>query len=144
MIYKLIELNDKNEICKTYEFYKHCMFIPTEEKFKKKIDTFLNDNSVKVFACLYYNEIKGVIAISFAEQYKIEIFGIAVDMCARHQGISSFMISKLADDYGLLCVYAETDDDAVGFYQKSGFNVTEFSETYDSETVIRYKCELVK
>ena len=35
---KLIELINKNEIIKTYEIYKHCMFLPTEEKFNKKID----------------------------------------------------------------------------------------------------------
>lgn len=54
------------------------------------------------------------------------------------------MISKVADDYSLLSVYAETDNDAVGFYRKNGFSITEFSEIYDGETVIRYKCELNK
>ena len=29
---KLIELTAKNEVCKTYDIYKHCMFLPTEEK----------------------------------------------------------------------------------------------------------------
>ena len=40
--------------------------------------------------------------------------------------------------------YAETDNDAVGFYQKNNFSITEFSEIYDGETVIRYKCELTQ
>ena len=44
----------------------------------------------------------------------------------------------------LVSVYAETDDDSIGFYRKNGFSITEFSETYDGETVIRYKCELTK
>ena len=30
---KLRELTLKNEILQTYEIYKHCMFMPTEEKF---------------------------------------------------------------------------------------------------------------
>ena len=42
----------------------------------------------------------------------------------------------------LISVYAETDNDAVGFYLKNDFSVTEFSETYDDETVLRYKCKL--
>ena len=29
----LIELTHKNDILQTYEIYKHCMFMPTEEKF---------------------------------------------------------------------------------------------------------------
>ncbi len=144
MEFKLIELTDKNEASKTYEIYKHCMFMPTEEKFNRKIDLFLNDNSIKVFACFSQGEIEGVIVISFVEQDKIEIVGIAVDLSARDKGIGSYMINQVIKDYGLLSVYTETDNDAVGFYRKNGFSITEFSETYDGETVVRYKCELTK
>ena len=115
---KLIEITHKTEICQTYEIYKHCMFMPTKEKFDKKIDLFLNDNSVKIFACLSQTKIVGIIVVSFTEQYKIEIVGIAVDLPARGKGI--------------------------GFYQKNNLRITEFSEIYDSEMVIRYKCELTK
>ena len=141
---ELIELTHKNEVCKTYEIYKHCMFMPTEEKFNKKIDQFLNDNSIKIFACFNQVEIEGVIVVSFVEQSKIEIIGIAVDLSARGKGIGSYMINQIVNDYSLISVYAETDNDAVGFYQKNGFSITEFSEIYDGETVIRYKCELTQ
>ncbi len=30
---KLIGLTHKNEVYQTYEIYKHCMFMSTEEKF---------------------------------------------------------------------------------------------------------------
>ena len=141
---KLIELTHKNDVCKTYEIYKHCMFLPTEEKFNNKIDTFLIDNSVKIFACFNQGEIVGVIVISFSEQRKIEIIGIAVELSARGKGIGSYMIKQVINNYDLLSVYAETDNDAVGFYQKNNFSITEFSEIYDGETVIRYKCELTQ
>ena len=139
---KLIELTQKNDVCKTYEIYKHCMFLPTEEKFNNKIDTFLIDNSVKIFACFNQGEIVGVIVISFSEQRKIEIIGIAVELSARGKGIGSYMINQIVTYYGLISVYAETDNDAVGFYLKNNFSVTEFYETYGDETVLRYKCEL--
>ncbi|MBE5882938.1 MAG: GNAT family N-acetyltransferase [Lachnospiraceae bacterium] len=141
---KLIELTVKNEVCKICEIYKHCMFMPTEEKFNKKIEMFLNDNSVKIFACFNQGEIEGVVVILFVEQNKIEIVGIAVDLSARNKGIGSYMINQVINNYALLSVYAETDNDAVGFYRKNGFSITESSETYDGETVIRYKCELTK
>ena len=141
---KLIELTHKNDVCKTYEIYKHCMFLPTEEKFNNKIDTFLIDNSIKIFACFNQGEIVGVIVISFSEQRKIEIIGIAVELSARGKGIGSYMIKQVINNYDLLFVYAETDNDAVGFYQKNNFSITEFSEIYDGETVIRYKCELTQ
>ena len=139
---ELIELTHKNEVCKTYEIYKHCMFMPTEEKFNKKIDQFLNDNSIKIFACFNQGEIVGVIVISFSEQRKIEIIGIAVELSARGKGIGSYMINQIVNDYSLISVYAETDNDAVGFYLKNNFSVTKFYETYGDETVLRYKCEL--
>lgn len=141
---KLIELTHENEIYKAYDIYKHCMFMPTKEKFSAEINRFLNDSSVKIFACFNQDRAEGVIAVSFLEHNKIEIIGISVDVSARNKGIGSYMISKLVGDYGLLSVYAETDGDAIGFYRKNGFSITEFSETYDGETVIRYKCELTK
>ena len=141
---KLIEITHKTEICQTYEIYKHCMFMPTKEKFNKKIDLFLNDNSVKIFACFEQEKILGVITVSFIEKKKIEVIGIAVDTSARGKGIGSYMINQVVNNYDLLSVYAETDNDAVGFYRNNGFCITEFSETYGVETVVRYKCELNK
>ena len=139
---KLKELTLKNEILQTYGIYKYCMFMPTKEKFNNKVDLFLNDNSVKIFACFEQDKILGVMVVSFIEQKKIEIIGIAVNSSVRGKGIGSYMISQVVNDYGLLSVYAETDNDAVGFYLKNNFSVTEFYETYGDETVLRYKCEL--
>ena len=141
---KLRELTLKNEILQVYEIYKHCMFMPIEEKFNDKVDLFLNDNSVKIFACFEQDKIVGIMIVSFIEQKKIEIIGIAVDVSARGKGIGSYMINQVLNGSDLISVYAETDNDAVGFYQKNGFNIVEFSETYDGETVVRYKCELTK
>ena len=141
---KLTELTHKNEIFQTYEIYKHCMFMPTEEKFNNKVDIFLNDNSVKIFACFEQDKILGVMVVSFIEQKKIEIIGIAVDVSVRGKGVGSYMINQVLNGYDLISVYAETDHDAVGFYRNNGFRIVEFSETYDDETVVRYKCELAK
>ena len=141
---KLRELTLKNELLQTYEVYKHCMFMPTEEKFNNKVDLFLNDNSVKIFACFEQDKILGVMVVSFIEQKKIEIIGIAVDVSVRGKGIGSYMINQVLNDYDLISVYAETDNDAVEFYRNNGFNIVEFSETYGNETVIRYKCELTQ
>ncbi len=142
---KLIQLTEKSEILKTYDIYKHCMFMPTEEKFNDKIDKFLGDKSIKFFACLQQDVIKGVISVSFTEQDRAEIVGIAVDISTRSKGIGSYMINQLVSDYGLTFVLALTDDDAVEFYRKCGFSITKFTKThYDGETVVHYRCELTK
>ena len=140
----LIELTHKNDILQTYEIYKHCMFMPTKEKFNNKVDLFLNDNSVKIFACLNQGKIIGVMVVSFIEEKKIEIIGIAVNSSVRGKGIGSYMINQVVNDYGLLSVYAETDNDSVGFYRNNDFSIVEFSEIYGDEPVVRYKCELTQ
>ena len=137
----LLVLTEKNEILKTYAIYKDCMFLPTEEKFSRKVDSFLNDASVKIFACLKDDEVKGITVLSFTEEHKAEILGIAVHPAARKNGIGTFMIDELLHSFGLASVYAETDDDAVGFYRKNHFQVIAFTETYDGEAVTRYHCE---
>ena len=141
---KLKELTLKNEILQTYGIYKHCMFMPTKEKFNNKVDLFLNDNSVKIFACFEQDEVLGVMVVSFIEQKKIEIIGIAVNSSVRGKGIGSYMINQVVNDYGLLSVYAETDNDSVGFYRNNDFSIVEFSEIYGDEPVVRYKCELTE
>ena len=120
------------------------MFMPTEEKFNNKVDLFLNNNSIKIFACFEQDKIVGIMVVSFKEQKNIEIIGIAVDVSARGKGIGSYMINQVINNYGLLSVYAETDNDAVGFYRKNDFNIMDFSETYDGANIVRYKCELTK
>ena len=52
---KLVELTHKNQILQTYEIYKHCMFMPTEEKFNTKADKFFNDNFITItkLLCLF-------------------------------------------------------------------------------------------
>lgn len=139
---KLIELKNKSDMYKTYEIYKHCMFMPTEEKFKKKMDAFFVDDSIKIFACFHQSNLIGVVVTSFLNQREMEIIGIAVELSVRGKGVGSYMIKQIVKDYGLTFVYAETDTDAVGFYLKNGFSVTKFFENYGNETVIRYKCKL--
>ena len=141
---KLRELTLKNEVLQTYEIYKHCMFLPTEEKFNIKANQYLNDDSVKIFACFSQGKVVGVMVVSFTEQKKLEVLGIAVELSVRGKGVGSYMITQVINNYGLLSVYAETDNDAVGFYRNYGFSIVASSETYGDETVVRYKCELTK
>ena len=52
------------------------------------------------------------------------------------------MIDQLVYKYHLRSVFAETDDDAVDFYQKLGFEIAAFTEDFDGEPVTRYRCQL--
>ena len=140
----LIQLTSKIDIYQLYDLYKSCMYMPTKEKYSKVIDEFLNDNSIRIFACLHQSEAKGIIVVSFIDPCRIEILGIAVDPSVRSMGIGTYMIRALMNRFNLISVYAETDNDAVDFYRKNGFEILEFYETYNRETVVRYRCILIK
>lgn len=137
----LDELTHMAEASGLYEIYRHCMFLPTREKFDKKIALFLRDDSVKILVCRSHGKAVGVIVLSFAAPGSMEIAGIAVDPAARGQGVGSHMIRQAVRRYRPRHVCAETDDDAVGFYRKNGFRAAAFSEMRGGEAAVRYRCE---
>lgn len=142
--YSLLEFTDKNELSKAYNIYKSCMFMPTEEKFSKKVSEYAADDSVKIFGCLYKNKTVGVVVITFNGEFSSEILGIAVDEVYRHKGVGSYMIKGIAEKYNLRFLFAETDGDGVGFYRKNGFEIKEFTANFNGELVARYRCELIR
>ena len=138
---KLKEITDPSELTNAYGIYKHCMFEPTMEKFCRKMTEYLQDESVKIYACLSLGEMKGITVISIAES-NAEILGIAVDENIRNCGIGTYMVNEIVKLHNIPFIYAETDDDAVGFYQKNKFSITQFTDNYNEVRVRRYKCEL--
>lgn len=138
---EITELTDMNGVGRIYDIYKYCMFMPTEEKFRRKMEAYLKDDSVRIFACSDRGKTRGAAAVLFHDRQRIEILGIAVDESVRNHGIASYMIAELIDHFGLTSVYAETDKEAVGFYRRNGFAVAETAKTFGGETVVRYKCE---
>ena len=141
---ELTQITKKGDLIPLYNIYKDCMYNPSKEKFNKTVDSFLIDNTIKIFACSEQNEIKGIIIVTFYMAQKLEILGITVAEKERNKGIGSFMINKLATEYHIKTIYAETDKDAVDFYRKNGFKITEFHKTYNGEKVVRYRCEKKK
>ena len=69
---------------------------------------------------------------------KLEIHLIAVDQALHKQGTGRAMIAALQTKYRLL-IEAETDDDALGFYRRCGFETTRFTHP---QWGIRYTCVL--
>jgi len=68
---------------------------------------------------------------------KVQILNIAVAEDSRTQGVGRKMIAALRDRYNTP-IEAETDDDAVGFYRKCGFETTVF----EKHNTRRYACVL--
>ena len=135
------EQTEKTALLAAYEVYKPCMYRPTMEKYEKKVEAYLREKAVKIFTCMQGGTTVGMIVGRFDGAAGMEILGIAVDAAARNCGIGATMIDRLAERYALRTITAQTDDDAVGFYRKCGFCITEYTEDYDGKPVTRYCCK---
>ena len=138
---ELTKLTCRDEILAAYEIYKDCMYLPTADKFRRKMEGYLTDPVVAIFACRRGKEIAGMAVISDTAD-AARLLGIAVARPLRRQGIGGFLLRSLALAYAPKPLLAETDDDAVSFYRRCGCAVTAFPETYDGRTVTRYRCLL--
>jgi len=129
---------------RAYEVYKHCMYLPTKEKYDTKVEEWLKNENIKVFAYYVEDTIKGILVILLRQEEKAEIIGISVNPYFRGQGVGSYMIHQLMERYQLKEIFAETDDDAIGFYVRNGFEAKKQVKTYDDQDVVRYCCVLRK
>lgn len=73
------------------------------------------------------------------EDNSIEILDIAVEEIFRHRGFGSRLIIEMISRHTPAQVIAETDDDAVVFYQKLGFTTDPFQSKWG---IRRYRLHL--
>jgi ribosomal protein S18 acetylase RimI-like enzyme len=142
MSFELAELTSKDDILDLYYIYKHCMYKPSPKKYAVKVDEFMRDKSAKVLACKNAGKTVGIMVISFIDVDSAEIVGIATSETFRLRGAGRFMIGAAMERFEMLSLYAETDDDAVGFYRAVGFDIRECTQVYGGESVTRYDCIL--
>ena len=79
----------------------------------------------------------GVVEYEIREEKILYIAGIAVIEERRNQGLGRAMLAALCEKHNLP-IELETDDDAIGFYQKCNFT----SEPFHQNGVQRWKCKL--
>lgn len=139
---QLVSLTDMDKIKSTYEVYKYCMYMPTKEKFDKKIAEWMSDGKIQIYGCICNGSIRGMIVLLLLSDENAEILGISVDENYRGNGVATYMICEVCAKHSLKVLNAETDDDAVVFYQRMGFEVTKKIKIYKDCEVVRYECIL--
>lgn len=142
MIKEFKQLTESINSEETYEIFKHCMYMPTKKKYDLKVDGWLCNENIKVYGYFEERHIKGIIVISLEGNDVAEILGISVDTKYRNCRIGSYMIKQIVGIYSLKSLMAETDDEAVEFYRKNGFEIREDIKIYNGEESVRYVCEL--
>lgn len=106
------------------------------ERAALKAQSYRNNEAQQLYGWVENGNILGICAF-LIHQNKVEITTISVTENARHRGIGRAMISALWKEYEM-AVEAETDDDAVEFYRKCGFETTAIQKN----NVRRWMCVL--
>lgn len=115
-------------------------YLPTEEKLNHLADKYESDANVFTFACEVNGIACGVIILNRLSNDEFEILSIATSPSVRNKGVASKLISFAIEVLKCSTVRAETDNDAIEFYRKYGFQILSLGEKFPG--TIRYLCTL--
>lgn len=115
-------------------------YLPTKEKLERLADEYESDPTLYAFAYKDGDAVCGTIFLKQTGDGAFELKSIATVPNHRKQGIASGLISFAATTLPCSLITAETDDDAVGFYRKYGFQIQSLGEKYPG--ILRYRCTI--
>ena len=136
----LVDIKNKLDNPSVRKLMNESAWDKSTEALDRKAAEFRRNANCHLYGWIENDEILGVCGIVIHSDY-VEIYNIAVDPNARKNGIGKAMISAVQEKYKMT-VKAETDDGAVGFYRKCGFETEAFMKIYDTGEYQRYKCML--
>lgn len=110
---------------------------PSETSLKKAVLYYESNKGT-----LYRYEEEACIGIEIIGANKARVCHIAVVPQYRHKGIALQMIKEVSRMHQLTYLQAETDDEAVEFYKKIGFQVKSLGEKYPG--IERFHCYMEK
>ncbi|MED4654549.1 GNAT family N-acetyltransferase [Bacillus pseudomycoides] len=114
-------------------------YATSEAKIVNIYEKYVKFSDHVLYGFQYGKLIVGCIGIKLLGRDKIEIAHIAVSPNVRGNRIGSKMIEFICNEHSPRILYAETDNDAVDFYKKFGFKITNLGEKYPG--VERFLCE---
>ncbi|GGE51509.1 N-acetyltransferase [Pullulanibacillus camelliae] len=115
-------------------------FATSEKNIAQEYKIYLKSSKRNWFAYWRDDEIAGCIGIEGLSQQRCEIKHIAVSPSHRREGIGSQMIRYVFDHCTCVSLFAETDKEAVQFYEQCGFIISSLGEKYPG--VERFYCVL--
>lgn len=120
------------------EVYSSCMYMPTPQKLRERATQYMQDDRISIFGCKDDDMIVGVIALRWDSDHVYELVGIAVAPAFRNRNIGRTLITDATNVLPIETLYAETDDESVGFYRNCGFEIEDLGFKY--EHIRRYRC----
>lgn len=140
-----IELYNVSSICDIKEIITEpdmlkllapSVYNPTQERLQNRAKKYQEDENSNIYACKEDGEYKAIIVFKIVNN-SAAILDIAVRPEYQGQGIGSKLIDFIFNSFNAQNITAETDDDAIGFYKKYGFDIVKTEMKFDTK---RYTC----
>ena len=133
---QLIRVRDRLNEPRFIALLMPSMFQPTPKRAATKAAAYTQDKGIDAYACRMNGLDVGLIILRM-DGNSAEILNISTDTAFRGLNVGRFMIEQTMVQCHLATLDAETDDDAVGFYQRCGFTV---ERSGDIDGRARYRC----
>ena len=119
---------------------KPSVYNPTLERLKRRAEKYSADKNTFVYACKIDGVYAGIVVLK-TENDTAEILDIAVNPKYRKKGIGKSLIVFILNQFPVGTITAETDNEAVEFYKRCGFDVIGFGMKCNNK---RYICNKSK
>lgn len=119
---------------------KPSVYEPTPERLKRRAEKYSADKNTFVYACKIDGVYAGIVVFR-TENGTAEILDIAVKPEYRKKGIGKSLIDFILNQFPVDTITAETDNEAVEFYKRCGFDVIGFGMKCNNK---RYICNKLK
>jgi len=131
----IIELKYENNFNEIFEVFEDIVYYPTKENIENILLEYEQIKERELYGYYYDKKLIGIIGINNnPENNEVLHFGVHPEY--RGKNIGTELMDFIKNKNKVLIL--ETDDDAIIFYKKYGFEYTEyFNEKYKK---IRYKC----
>lgn len=122
------------------DLINYCIF-PDPENLIKVVNEYKNCLELQMFGIESENEIVGIIGYLYVENDVIQIKHMSVRPDCRGAGFGRGLILELLSSENPKKLLVETDDEAVDFFRRIGFEINSLGEKYPG--VERYLCSYV-
>lgn len=120
------------------EIQKLLSYATSESKIEQEYMKYINLADRSLYVKKINDVIVACIGVHFFRSFECEITHIAVSAEKRGEHIATEMIEFICEHHSIHLITAQTDGDAVGFYQRFGFSISSLGELYPG--VERFKC----
>ena len=135
---KVVDIKGSLRDARIRDIVSQSVYQPADEKLNRLMGRWEADADVFAYAAIENGLARCVLILERKSGGAFEILNVATDQSQRGQGFASHLISFAQGVLHCETIVAETDDDAVGFYRKYGFNIESLGEKYPG--TVRYLC----